>query len=568
MIGTIRRHNKLLWLLIVPATILSFLWYFLPSNARNGGMDRPSAGGDFGKVFGESVTAEQLHAARQEGRLLFRLNYQEWPDTEQQRKELDQIAAQRLLLNAELEQYHINVTADAAARYIRQLFGIKPTDNVPTEKIMEEVVKLAREGNVTLDDFDRFARHQAGQEYLIALVGMSGKLITPQEAEVFFRRENEPMQTELVTFPITNFYSQVNPTAKDLEDYYTKRQADYRIPERIQINYVELEYSNYLAKAEKLLGTNLNPQVDQQYLQAGPTAFKDESGVQLSAQAAKAKIKKQMLQYASQAEAIREASSFLNDLSQGHSDEHPYTPGDLAALAKTRNLTVKTSAPFDQKSGPKDLTLLPRDLHVLFSLRTDDPDDKERSLIYAPSPLKGEDAVYVAGLQKTLPSEIQPFSAVKDKVAADYRQSKALELARAAGARFQSALGDGLAQGKTFDTMCAAQFVRAQKLTPFSLTTPSIPEIPEKAEFEQLQTTAGRMHPGQCSPFIPTADGGFLLYVKAQMPVDEATVKSEMPAFLARMRERFQIAAFQTWFNKEAQAHLVMPPTADTAPGS
>ena len=132
------------------------------------------------------------------------------------------------------------------------------------------------------------------------------------------------------------------------------------------------------------------------------------------------------------------------------------------------------------------------------------------------------EAVYVAGLQKRIPSEIQPFSAVHDKVAADYRQSKALELARAAGSRFESALGAGLAQGKTFDTMCAAQFVRPQTLSPFSLTSTSIPEVPDKSEFEQLQETAGRLHAGQCSPFIPTADGGFLLYFKAELPVDEA----------------------------------------------
>jgi hypothetical protein len=499
---------------------------------------------------------------------LYRLNYQEWPDaTEQQRKDLDRIAEQRLLLTAELEQYHIAVTADAAARYTKQLLGIKPEDSVPAEKIMEELMKLAREGNVGLEDFDRFARHQAGQEYLMALVGMSGKLITPQEAEVFYRRENEPMKTELVTFPATNFYSMVNPTPKDLEDYYTKRQADYRLPERIQINYVEFKFTNYLAKAEKLIGTNLTSAIEQQYLQAGAAAFKDESGAQLSPEAAKAKIKKQLLQYGAQTEATRAASSFLNDLSQGHSDEHPYTPGDLAAMAKTNNLTVKTSAPFDLKDGPKDLYLLPRDLHVLFSLRADDPDDKERSMIYAPSPLKGEDAVYVAGLQKTIPSQIQPFSEVRDKVALDYRQSKALELAKATGARFESALGTGLAQGKTFDTMCAAQFVHPRNLSPFSLTSTAIAEVPDKAEFEQLQATAGRMHPGQCSPFIPTSDGGFVIYVKEVLPVDNATVQRELPVFLARMRERFQIAAFNTWFNKEAQLHLVMSPELSASGG-
>ncbi len=566
MIATIRRHQKWLFIVIMGLTIVSFLWYFNP-NSKNSSMDRSSSSVNLGSVFGDPITPEQFRAAEQEGRIFFRLNYGEWPESEEKRKDVRRFAEQRLLLNAELEQYHITVTPEAAARYTKQLLGVKPDDAVPAEKIVETLVKLTHEGNVTLDDFDRFARHQAGQEYLVALVGMSGQLITPQETEVFYRRENEPMETELVSFSATNFYAATTPAEKDIEDFYTKRQADYRVPDRIQINYVELKISNYLARAEKQLGTNFNERVDQEYFQEGPAAFKDETGAQLSAEAAKAKIKKQTLQNVARNEATKDANSFLNDLSQGHDEQHPYAPGDLTALAKARNLTVKTSEPFDLKSGPKDLAILPKNLRVLFSLRDDDPDDKERSMIYAPSPLPGEEAVYVAGLAKRIPSEIQSLSAVHDKVAADYRQSKALELARAAGSRFESALGAGLAQGKTFDTMCAAQFVRPRNLSPFSLASTSIPEVPDQSEFEQLQETAGKMHAGQCSPFIPTADGGFLLYVKAQLPVDQAALQRDLPVFSARMRERFQIAAFQAWFGRQYQLHFVPPPGDLSASG-
>src|SRR5208283_2226422 len=98
-------------------------------------------------------------------------------------------------------------------------------------------------------------------------------------------------------------------------------------------------------------------------------------------------------------EAARDANTFLNEPSKGHDDQHPYTPGDLATLAKTRHLTVKTTEPFDLKSGSKDLALSPKYLHILFSLRDDEPDDKERSELYA-SPLVGDEAVYVAGLAR------------------------------------------------------------------------------------------------------------------------------------------------------------------------
>jgi len=268
MIGTIRKHQKWLWMVIIVATILSFLIYFTP-NSRNPSFERSASGVNLGSVFGEAITPEQLRAAEQEGRIFFRLNYGEWPESEERRKDVRRFAEQRLLLNAELEQFHIVPTPEAAARYTRQLLGIKPDDAVPADKILETLVKLAREGNVSLEDFDRFARHQAGQEYLVALTGMSGQLITPQETEVFYRRENGPMETELVAFPATSYYATTTPTEKEIEDFYTKRQADYRVPDRIQINYVELKTSNYLARAQKLLGTNFNERVDQEYFQEG-----------------------------------------------------------------------------------------------------------------------------------------------------------------------------------------------------------------------------------------------------------------------------------------------------------
>ena len=173
----------------------------------------------------------------------------------------------------------------------------------------------------------------------------------------------------------------------------------------------------------------------------------------------------------------------------------------------------------------------------------------------------------MVGLEKRYPSEIQPLSAVHDRVVADYRQNQALELAKAAGKHFEDALGAGLSQGKTFDTMCAAQFIHPITLGPFSLTSKSIPELPEKIEFDRVMDVASKMHPGQTSPFIPTDDGGFFLYIKAQLPVEDAALHRDLPAFLARMREQRQIAAFNAWFNKEYQLHVVPPPSERTAAG-
>ncbi|HUD45967.1 MAG TPA: peptidylprolyl isomerase [Candidatus Baltobacteraceae bacterium] len=566
MIGTIRRHQKWLWVLIIAATIISFTTYLSPTRQFGAG-GQGSSSADLGLINGQPVTPEQYTAAEREALLFFRLRYGAWPTTEEQKKAADRWAEQRLLLDSELKQYNINVTPEAAARYTRQILGLRPDQAMPLDKFQDFVVnELGRKGGLTLDDFNRFVVHQAGQEYLVALFGMSGKLITAQEAEFFYRRENAPMVTEMVSFPATNYYAMTAPTPKELEDFYDKHQADYRLPDRIQVNYIAFAATNFLTRADKVLSTNIDDRADQVYHQEGPDAFKDETGKQLTPEEAEARIKKEIRLYAALTEARKDANAFLNDLSANHDDDHPFTRDDLQQLAKGRGLIVRTTEPFDEKDGSKDIDVPAKSLHVLFSLRGDDPDDKERALLYAPSPLLGENVVYVVGLQQRYPSEIQSLSQVRDEVVRDYRQIKSMDLATAAGEKFASTVQAGLTQGQSFDSVCAGDNIRPETLPPFSLNTPSIPSVTNRTEFTKLQETAFNLLTGQASKFTPTDDGGYVVYVRQRLGVDETKLRDELPAFLAKMREQRQVAAFEQWFGREMQLHLVPPASERNQP--
>jgi hypothetical protein len=559
-------------MVIIAATIVSFVYMFSPARQYGGGAGggQSSSTADFGLVNGEPVTPEQFAAAQREGMLFFRLRYGQWPTTEEQKKAADRWAEQRLLLDSEMKQYNIDVTPQAAARYTKQIMGLRPDQAMPQDKFLDFVVnELGRKGGLTLDDFNRFVVHQAGQEYLVALFGMSGKLITTQEAEFFYRRENAPMVTERVSFPATNYYAMTAPTEAELEDYYNKHQADYRVPDRIQVNYIAFvaTNSNYMAQADKVLSTNLDDRADQVYHQQGPEAFKDENGKQLAPEQAIADIKKEIRQYAALTEARKDANAFLNDLSANHDDQHPFATNDLWQLANTKGLIVKTTEPFDEKDGCKELVVPPKTLHVLFSLRENDPDDKERALLYAPSPLMGEtNAAYVVGLQKQFPSQLQSLAEVHDAVVRDYREMKSTELAKAAGEKFGSAVQAGLAQGQSFDSVCAGQNAKPETLPAFTLNTPSIPGMTNRTVFNQFQETAFNLLTGQASKFTPTDDGGYVVYVKQRLAVDEAKMRDELPSYLAKMREQRQVAAFEQWFGREMQLHLVPPASERSQP--
>ncbi len=549
--------------------VVGLVVYFNPTSKFGQGSTFSSSGPDLGSINGEPITIEQLNGAMREARLFFRLRGGAWPDPQDRNKQLQSWADQSLVMQSLMKDYKITATTDAAARFTKeQLFGVPPGQNMPTDVLNEWLQNdLMRKGGLTMDDLDRFARHQAAQQYLISLFGMSGKLITPKEAEFTYLRENEPMVVEVASFSTSNYYNATPPSDAELQDYFTKHEAEYRLPDRVQINYVVFQPSNYFTNADKLMGTNVDDQIDGYYHKLGAEAFKDDAGQQMSAADAEAKLKGQMRLSAAMQIAKKEAYAFLTDLAAGHDDTHPYASSDLEKVAKAKGLTVATTQPFDKKSGAKELELGPRALEMIFSMRDDMTEDPGKTMIYVPAPLTNSTVVFVAGLQKRFPSELQTLAAVHDQVLKDYRDSKALAAAKDAGEKFAGALQFGLTQGKTFEAVCAAQGVKPTTLPAFALTTTNAPPGFDRPSFQQLQEMAFTVPVGQSSRFIPTTDGGVVAFVKERLPVDEARKARELPIYLARMREQRQMVAFQEWFMHQVQLRFVPPPGQQNSPG-
>jgi hypothetical protein len=321
--------------------------------------------------------------------------------------------------------------------------------------------------------------------------------------------------------------------------------------------------TNFLADADKEIGkiTNLSQRLEAAYLARGTNVFKDESGKPLSMEAAKAKIKEDERKQLALFTAKKKAAEFLTELYQGHDENNPFKPDDLQKLAKAKGLEVKTTPPFDQRGeGITQTNVPPLFIRTAFSLRIDDPDDKAKELLFSSAPIVAEDGIYVIGFNKRLPSAIQSFEQVREQVAKDYQEDETMKLARQAGTTFAKTLTNGLAQGKKFSDIIAETKVKPVALPEFSLSTRSLPELGEKATLDSLQSVAVSLPAGGASGFVPTASGGFVLHLKAKLPIDEAKLKIELPEFLARQRDQRMSAAFSEWFQKLPQEMRLVTP--------
>ncbi|MEO5803370.1 MAG: SurA N-terminal domain-containing protein [Verrucomicrobiota bacterium] len=566
MIGTIRKHQQWLWVIIILAIIVSFVVYFSPNQT---GLFDDEGSYNFGTIKDRPITRDEFRSAQSEIVLFYFLRFGKWPSKDELQQtgfDLERETYNRILLIEKLKQLNINVTTEATAKWIAEVFRGKDDQTFPMERYEAFVKNELTPNRLTTDDFYRFARHQIGQQHLISVYGLGGKLIAPQEAESFYRRLNEPVATEAVLFSATNYLAKVSATPEVLGQFYTNNMAEYRLPERVQANYVKWEATNFLADADKELGkiTNLSQRIEAVYFQKGGTnEYKDETGKPLSLEAAKNKIKEEERRQIALVSAHKKTAEFLEELAKGHDEKNPFSPDDLEKLAKAKGLDIKTTPPFDQRTTTNQLDLPAAFMRAAFALRADEPEDKPREMLFTFRPIVGKDAVYAIGLKQRFPSEIQPFEKVREKVTEDYRADQSLKLARNAGIAFEKTLTNGIAQGKTFLAIAKEADVKPISLPPFTLSARSLPELPQQVNLETLQNVASSLVAGQTSGFIATSDGGFVLHLKAKLPVDEAQLKTELPDFLARQREQRMSAAFSEWFQKLPQElKLVLPPKA------
>jgi hypothetical protein len=540
MIGTIRKHSNWLWYPIIVATIITFvLWG--ASQALFGNRST----GNFGSVYGKKVTGDQYLQAKKD----FILSYWfhsggKWPDdTTVSTTEMDQQIYLSLMLEQKAEQLGIHVSEDtlaqAAAERLQALGG---KQTVSLDALVDQA--LAPKG-FTAADFETFVRNDLTIQELIQSLGLAGKLITPQEAAAAYLRENEELSTRAVFFNASNYVGYVKATPQALGQFYTNFQAEYRLPDRVQISYVVFAGTNYLVQSKaEWAKTNLSDFVDNYFHKFGET-YKGST----NADQARAKITEELIE----SRAVGDARKEANDLATAVFAIDPAKPENLALVAKQKGLIVHETAPFAKNSGPDEFDGSGDFTKAAFDLTPDSP---------LAGPVTDGDSTYVMALTRTLPSEIPPYNQIRAQVAMDYRSRVSLRMAQQAGTAFAQMLTNQMVAGHSFASICVANGHPAEILPPFSISTEELPELGERVSLNEIKQVAFTTPIGKLSGFEPTRDGGFILLIQSKLAPDQVKMAADMPQFTQNLRRTRQNEAFNEWIQSEASTGLQMPPTA------
>lgn len=549
MIGTIRKHSKWLWVVIITVTIITFVFWMNPGGRNAGG----GSAGDLGSIAGRKVTLNEYLGVRNEVYIYHWFRYNQWPDRDPNFSQTDlrREIYVRLMLIQQGEDLGIHIGDDAVATVAKEIlsspglaraFGLND-QSVPLDAFVRNI--LQPEG-LTAGDFENFVRHDLAIDQLRQAMGLTGELITPQEVTAVYRRQYQERSTQIVFFSASNYLASVPVTPAAVDQFYTNYLAEYRLPDRVAVSYVAFPVTNFMAEAEHQLSeTNLNDEVEALYNQYGTNATPEAK----TPEEAKAKIRELLIRQQALADTRKKADGFASEVF----DMEPVQPENLAAVAKKEGLVVQMTAPFSKEYGPEEFAAPPDFTKTAFGLTPDEP---------LAGPIIGRDAIYVIALAKQLPSEIPPLSRIRARVTRDYQLHEAMLRAQAAGTNFVHTLQSNLATEKTFSAVCAAAGLHPETLPPFSLSTTGLPELGDHTSLAELKSAVFGTPIGHASGFEATDDGGFIVYVKSELPLDVAAMNANLPQFTAALRQQSANAVFNNWLERVGSRALRDTPIA------
>ena len=529
----------MLWCIIITATVISFVfWGAAPRAWAGAAASTPAA---IWVRFTVTKSRRKLIATRKPGFILsigFRSG--EWPDKNPNLAgaELTREFYLRLMLIQKANDLGIYVSDDQVVAAANEMLRSLGRNGQPVP-LSEFVKQILQPKGLTAEDFENYIRQSLVMQQLQQAIGLTGELITPQEAAAAYQRDHQELSAQIVFFSASNYLSSVTVTPAAVAQFYTNYLAEYRLPDRVQVSYVAFELTNFLAEAEqKLSKTNLNEQVEAVYRQYGASAFPDAK----TPADAKAKIRSAMIRQ----QALNVARQQANEFANAVFNQEPARPENLAAVAKQKGLSVHVTAPFAAKFGPEEFTAPPGFTKAAFGLTAEEP--------FA-GPIIGPTAVYVLAFARRLPSEIPPLDQIRERVTREYKLHEATLLAQHAGTNFVHTLTDMTAD-RGFASRCVAAGLQPQVLPAFSLSTQELPELGERADLNQFKHAVFTTPVGKTSGFEATSDGGFVVYVQSRLPIDQTTMNSDLPQYTAALRRERQSEAFSRWVNQEVSSQL------------
>ncbi len=329
----------------------------------------------------------------------------------------------------------------------------------------------------------------------------AGVVLSGAELRTSYDQEYARTDASVVRFKTAEYAAAVNPTEDEIKKYYEDQKDKFQAPEKRRVQYVIFGLDD---AQKKLFG---KPRMD---------ALKPQADA---------------------------AVAFLEKLLDQRGK------ADFATVAKEAGATVKETPEFEetQRDGYPEATISGFSL-AAFRLTEKEPDSDVPLQVPA---TQSPEAYYILHLAGMTPARPLTLEEARPKVVAAIKDERARTALTAKAEEIRAKIAAAVKAGRSIGDAAKEAGVTAQDLPEFSLAEPDFTAAGDAAIISETSLELGN---GELSKFVPTPEGGLLLYVRGRRPVEEAkfnAVKDRLTSSFETQKKQF---FFYEWLRASRDA--------------
>lgn len=410
-------------------------------------------------------------------------------------------------------------------------------------------------------DANRVLRDDTRLEALSRVLTGPGYVLPADVAEQL-KRTDTTWTVSVATVDYAKFAPAIDATDAALQKFYDDNSFRYEVPARPRLSLVEFKSADFIppvapteAEARAYYAANKarfpapadaqakDPGTPSFALGQNATTVADDFG----------KVRSQVEAAMKDEAARRAASKVANDFTVALFERRASANSpELATFLSAQRRTAQPLAPFTPDAPPADRPWLANYTEQINRLGA------ER---YFSDPLPTPDGYLVLLWNETLPAYKPMLAEVKDKVAADYRDSEKRKRFADQGRALRERLQAAVKAGTSFEDAAKAAGLEAKTYASFALRQP--PQDLPYAAYSALQT----LEAGRVSDMVATGDQGHLTFALEKKQPDltsanprYAEVRQQLMEFTAASTESALLSALvEQELRRTAPAPLPAP---------
>lgn len=533
-------HNKTVWLVFAIVISVAFVAVYTGDQTDMKSYRAQQQSAVAGRLFGEEVSQIEFGQAYQNVYVMYSMMTGREVNLNEEVDEIIRRAAwQRLATLKKARQMGLTVTNEQIVDMIQDqpVFRNQQTGQFDKNAYNAFVSGFLPRLRMGPKDFENMVAENVLIEKASGMAAQ-GALVTDEEVRKAFHLYNDKLTVQYAALPRS--LAQVPAiTEEDAKAYYDRNAAQFALPERAIVHYVQFPVANYtnaVSVTDEMVA-QVYESNKQRYLKpaaegAAPGAAPEYQPLE----EVKGAIAEMVSGELARRQATVAADAFVGTLVNGTAFEQAAQQAALAIVSNTPAFTATASVRGVDPTAPF--------ARAAFALSPGAESDFS-------DPVVGRDTVYVIKLVKFQPVYQQPFEAVKADAMESARlaaEEKAyVEKAEAVHAEIEAALK----AGTSFADAASKYNLELQTTAPFNATSQLEDEMGRQIMGATMMFDAGTL-----VELISTPNEFLVAYVAERQAADEAAtlpaLREDLVNSIRNEKARAMVAAWQESLLKEA----------------